>query len=207
MTTRVWLIRHAETSGPDVYHGYESDADLSERGYRQAKALAPVIAARRPKVIYSSGMLRARRTAEPIAAACGLPFFIEPDLHERKMGSLVGTPAQPGLGIDPETLHRWIAGDTGFALERAESFDALRNRVVPVWNRIAAAHPGESIVVVSHGNACRALLLSLVKGLTLVDWTKLSRIPNASVSELVGDAGEWTAQAIAQVVPEIRECG
>ena len=40
MTTRVFLLRHAESADPTVFHGYESDVDLSERGVRQAEAIA-----------------------------------------------------------------------------------------------------------------------------------------------------------------------
>ena len=38
--TRVYLLRHAETAQPDVFHGYESNVDLGPRGVRQAEALA-----------------------------------------------------------------------------------------------------------------------------------------------------------------------
>ena len=35
MSTHVFLLRHAETAAPTVFHGYESDVDLSERDVRQ----------------------------------------------------------------------------------------------------------------------------------------------------------------------------
>ena len=34
MSTHVYLLRHAETAAPKVFHGFESDIDLSERGLR-----------------------------------------------------------------------------------------------------------------------------------------------------------------------------
>ena len=37
---RVFLMRHAETSVPGVFHGAESDIGLSDRGIEQAKAAA-----------------------------------------------------------------------------------------------------------------------------------------------------------------------
>jgi 2,3-bisphosphoglycerate-dependent phosphoglycerate mutase len=125
MPTRVWLMRHAETCRPDVFHGFESDAGLSEFGFRQAAGVAPVIARLRPDFIYSSAMLRARKTAEPIASACRLPLNVETELHERKVGQLVGSPAQPEVGIWPDTLRRWIDGDTSYAPEGAESYRDL----------------------------------------------------------------------------------
>ena len=83
MPTRVLLLRHGETSNPNVFHGAESDIGLSERGRRQAEAVAPLLAAHTPAAIISSAMRRARETAASIAAACGLSVLIEPQLHER----------------------------------------------------------------------------------------------------------------------------
>lgn len=205
MPTRVLLMRHAQTCRPDVFHGFESDADLSELGYRQAAAAAPVVAAQRPDFVYSSGMLRARMTAEPIARACHLPLHIEPELHERKVGNLVGMPAQPELGIWPDTLLRWVEGDTSFAPEGSESFDAIRQRVLPIWDRLTARHEGKTVAVVCHGIVCRVLLLSLLPNHTVADWTKLGRIQNLSISELVGEGRTWKALRIAEVPEEVRE--
>src|SRR5436309_841155 len=88
MPTRVYLLRHAETANPAVFHGAESDVGLSERGHRQAEAIARYFAALGPDVVVSSAMRRARDTAQPIAAACGLPLIVEPELHERRVGVL-----------------------------------------------------------------------------------------------------------------------
>src|SRR5262245_59766453 len=98
MPTRVLLLRHAESANPTIFHGAESDVGLSERGRRQAEAVAAVLAARRPDRLISSAMRRARETAAPIATACGLPVQIEPALHERRVGALSGTPTSGSEG-------------------------------------------------------------------------------------------------------------
>ncbi len=205
MPTRVLLMRHAETCRPDVFHGFESDIDLSEFGYRQAAALAPVVATLGPEFIYSSNMLRARKTAEPIAQQCRLTLNIEVNLHERKVGALVGSPAQPELGIWPDTLRRWVEGETGYSPDGAESYDDLQARLLPVWDRITSRHAGRSIAIVCHGIVCRVLLLSLLPGYGVNDWTRLGRMQNASISELVGDGRNWQALRVAEVPPEVRD--
>lgn len=204
MPTRVWLMRHAETARPDVFHGFESDVGLSARGERQVVTIAPIVASYRPDVVYSSNMLRARLTAEPIARACRLPLYIEPELHERKVGQLVGQPAQPELGIWPDTLRRWSDGETGYAPDGAESFDAIRQRVMPIWDRVTTENDGKGIVIVCHGIICRVLLLTLLK-YPVADWMKLGRIYNVSISELVGSGRNWQAERIADVPKEVRE--
>jgi probable phosphoglycerate mutase len=197
-------MRHAETARPGVFHGFESNVDLGPRGYRQAEAIAPVIAALTPDVLISSNMLRARRTATIIARACHLPMQIEPDLHERKVGNMQGTPIQGDFGVWPETLARWVAGETGYAPEGMESFDQIRDRVLPVWDRVSLENRGKSIVIVAHGIVCRVILLSVLEGYNAADWARLGRIANVSISELVGAARDWRAVRIGEVPDEVR---
>src|SRR5262249_22965514 len=142
--TRVLLLRHAETANPLIFHGAESDVDLSDRGRRQAQAIADYLAGYHPAVVVSSALRRALATAEPIAAHCGVPLRIEPDLHERRVGVLSGTPTNLPEGPWPETVRRWVAGQTGYATPGAESFDDLRARLLPVWERVTGELEGQT---------------------------------------------------------------
>jgi 2,3-bisphosphoglycerate-dependent phosphoglycerate mutase len=202
--TRVWLLRHAESAVPHVFHGAESDIELSERGTRQAAALAPVLAALRPRAVISSAMRRACATAAPAAAACGLPLRVEPDLHERRVGALVGTTFHSSEGVWPDTLRRWVAGETGYAPDGAESFDDIRSRVAPVWQRLTEEFEGQGFVIVAHGVVCKVLLLSLVAGLSPADWHRLGSIHNAAIQELAREGEDWRLLRVNDVPEEVR---
>ena len=193
MATRVLLLRHGETADPLVFHGAESDVGLSERGRGQAEAAAAALAPFGPTQVTSSAMLRARETAGPIARACGLPLRVEAALHERRVGALSGTPTNGSDGVWPDTLRRWVEGDTGFAPPGAESFDAIRDRVCPVWERMTAGRPGETQVIVAHGVVCKVLLLTLLPGYSIADWRRLGPMLNVGVHELVLEADGWRA--------------
>src|SRR5260370_36302231 len=95
MPTRVWLLRHAESAVPNVFHGAESDVGLSDRGTRQVQALAKVLAGYGADGVISSGMRRALLTAGPIAEACAVPLRVEPELHERRVGVPRRGPPEP----------------------------------------------------------------------------------------------------------------
>lgn len=207
MPTRVFLMRHAQTDRPTIFHGYESDADLSELGFRQAAALAPIIAAQKPVAIISSGMKRARLTATPMAKLCGLPLRIEEQLHERKIGELVGTSTLGEFGDWHDTLAEWSKGNTAATSPGAESFDQVRDRVLPVWERLLSEFAGKSIAIVAHGIVCRVLLLSWLPGYSARDWLRVGRIPNASISEVVVHEGKREAVRIAEIPPEIEKLG
>jgi len=207
MPTRVFLLRHAESANPYVFHGAESDVGLSEKGQRQADAIAPYLAARSPDVIVSSNMRRARETALPIARTCGLPLSIEPELHERRVGALSGTPHSGPEDVWSETVRRWAAGDTSFAPDGAESFDQIRGRVLPVWERLMEEHAGRTLVIVAHGIVCKVLLLSLLPGYAVADWPRLGPIRNVAVTELVAADGVWQAVTLNEQPAAIREQG
>jgi probable phosphoglycerate mutase len=202
MPTRVLLLRHAESANPLIFHGAESDVGLSERGRRQAEAIAPLLAAQAPQVLVSSAMRRAIETAMPIARTCGLELRIEPELHERRVGALGGTPTRQCEGVWPDTLRRWLAGDTAFAPPGAESFDDIRRRVLPVWQRLTAEHAGQTLVIVAHGIVCRVLLLSLLPGYTICDWYHI-RTDNVAINELLHDGEAWRALRLNELPAEV----
>ena len=69
-TTTVWLARHGEVHNPArVLYGRLPRMQLSPEGRRQAGALADVLGPRPLAAIYSSPMLRARRTAAIVLAS------------------------------------------------------------------------------------------------------------------------------------------
>jgi broad specificity phosphatase PhoE len=201
--TTIWLARHAETTVPTVFHGAESDIGLSDLGRRQAAAAAGWFAQLSPTAIASSAMTRARDTAAPIAAACGVDHHIEADLHERRVGALSGTAFSSEGGPWPQTIDRWMAGDTAFTTPGAESFDDLRTRLVPAFERVVTQFAGGRVVVVAHGVVCKVLLLSLLPGYGPADWLRIGRVANLSVSELVHSGSGWDARRLLEVPPPV----
>jgi 2,3-bisphosphoglycerate-dependent phosphoglycerate mutase len=204
MPTRVVLLRHAETANPLIFHGAESNVGLSERGRRQAAAIAPLLAAHAPQVLVSSAMRRAVETATPIARACGLELRMEPELHERRVGTLSGTPTRRREGVWPDTLRRWLAGDTAYAPPGAESFDDIRRRVLPVWQRLTNEHEGQTLVIVAHGIVCRVLLLSLLPGYSIRDWHRIGT-DNVAIHELLYEGQIWRALRINELPAEVAD--
>jgi probable phosphoglycerate mutase len=199
----VWLVRHAETAAPTVFHGAESDIDLGEHGRRQVAAALDWFAELKPTAVVSSAMRRATQTAAPIAAACGVPHLLEAQLHERFVGPLSRMPREEADHVWEETSRRWVAGETAFAYPGMESFDALRARVLPAFRRVAEAHPGGRVVVVAHGVVCKVLLLSLLRGHGPADWVTIGRVLNMGVSEIVPDGELWTASRLLVVPPPV----
>ena len=202
--TRVWLARHAETTTPTVFHGAESDIGLSELGERQAVAAAEWFQTLQPTRLISSNMLRARRTAAPIAQRTELPHIVESRFHERRIGDMSGQPFSTTDGFWPITVREWSSGNTAYTTPDAESFDELRERLVTAWNDTVTAHAGERIVIIAHGIVCKVLLLCLLKEFGPKRWVELGHVPNLAVSELAGHSETgWRSTQILQVPPPV----
>jgi broad specificity phosphatase PhoE len=154
--SRLILIRHGESSGnrERIFATSPHDLPLTELGYRQAHVAAARIAELfRPQLVVTSAFLRASETARIIAGALALPLQIEPNLHEREIGVHRGRSYDSFFDepdYDPQRPWAWKP-------QGGESYEEVQARVVPILDRLAAAHPQEDVVVVSHGGVMTTL--------------------------------------------------
>lgn len=198
----VWLLRHAESATPHVFHGAESDVELGETGHRQAAVAAEWFLTKRLTAVVSSNQLRARQTAAAIAALNAVPHGIEPGLHERIVGDLLGTSFAPNEGPWFETVAAWTRGETAHTTRGAETFEQIRDRALAAFDRVAAAHPEGRVAVISHGITIKILLLSLLDGWGPTRWAELGKVANTAVTELHRAGGRWRAELILTVPPQ-----
>ena len=146
MTTLI-LARHGETdwNRDGIWQGH-GDPPLNDLGRRQAAQLAERLADVEIAALYSSDLRRAYETAEIVGAAKGLDITADPDLREMDVGSWSGLTSEEIATRFPEM--------TDHDGEEREAFDA---RAVGVLRRIAGAHEGSRVLVVTHGGVVRAL--------------------------------------------------
>ena len=153
--TRVLLVRHGQSTwnAEGRWQGW-ADPPLSELGEQQAAEAASFIADHQPAVVVTSDLARARRTGEIIASAIGIgAVIVEPDLRERSVGDFEGHTGPENQARFPEA---WDGGRV-VQIPGGESDEAVLARVIPALLRIAHRHPGEVVLVVSHGGVTRIL--------------------------------------------------
>ena len=153
--TTLLLVRHGEIdwNSERCWQGY-TDRSLNERGREQARVLGAELSGRPIDAIYSSDLLRARETAEIVAAEIGLEVRVDPGLREVDVGSWSGLAHGEIEASDPDGFRRWQEGGKGW--ENSESYEEIGKRVVAAVLGIAAAHPDQTLIVVSHGGSIRA---------------------------------------------------
>lgn len=151
MKTYVTLVRHGATDwNYDARAQGHSDIPLNEEGRRQAEAVAVRLSTERWDAIYSSDLARAQSTALAICRRTGHDLLTEPRLRERNIGLAEGT-------IESERQLRW-PGLSWNTLPGIENQEQLAKRGVEILTEIAERHPGERVIVVSHGGLIAAFL-------------------------------------------------
>jgi alpha-ribazole phosphatase len=156
--TRLLLIRHAATEGPQGRCLGRTDVSLSRAGHAQALALAGALAASRIDAVASSPARRAVQTAEPIAGRHGVVPRLVPALWEVDFGAFEGLTFDAARDADPRTYERWMRSPAEVRFPGGESYEDLRERVAPAVAAIVEGEAGRNVAIVAHGGVIRVLL-------------------------------------------------
>jgi probable phosphoglycerate mutase len=161
--TRLVLLRHGQTelSAQRRYSG-RGNPPLSDLGLRQAKAAAARLAtvdslAGGAVAVACSPLLRARQTADEVAAALGIPVLPMPGLIETDFGEWEGRTFAEAAARDPQAHRHWLS-DPAAPTPGGESFDEVHRRVRAAIDELIAEHGGSTVVVVSHVTPIKSLI-------------------------------------------------
>jgi broad specificity phosphatase PhoE len=192
-TTRLILIRHAETEAnvaQQVWQG-SSDTPVTMRGERQIAATAAHLTTLHRRsavdVCYGSPLPRARRTADAISRVISLPMQVDHALREFDLGDWEGR-TFADLEETENLSSRWET-DPHFAPPGGESPYLFQRRVVTTFERLAAIHPNQTLLVVTHGAVIRNLLAVWI-GNGPGDWRRWQAC-NCSITMLARRGQLW----------------
>ena len=181
--THVVLARHGETlANVEGRWQGQSQGELTANGQDQARKLG----ARFPEVkaMFSSPLRRAADTAGLIAQSTGVTSRPVTDLQELGFGKWEMMTVDEIAVLDPDRLREVGSGLDVVRGETGETFGGLRDRVTAAVSRLAGRYPGETIGVVSHGAATRALATGIL-GLTFAERRRIGLLDNAAIARVV----------------------
>jgi broad specificity phosphatase PhoE len=162
VTTRLYLIRHADVENPHaILYGHLDGFPLSALGRAQAVALGDRLRNAGLARIVHSPLARAVETAQLIAGELNPQVPLEPDaeLREAEFSRYLQgvpywqVPVRRPLWLVHKVRRGIIPGD--------ESIEAMGERVLGVVRRLAREHPGETMAVVSHADPLNAAWILL----------------------------------------------
>jgi probable phosphomutase (TIGR03848 family) len=183
--TTVLLIRHASNDylKDNRMAGLKAGVHLNEQGQREADALARRLGSIALAAIYSSPLERARETAQAIAQSQKLVVQIHPGLIEVDVGDW--TDRQIAELQATDAWKQMQARPLDFCFPNGESNAMMHARIVATIDALVAAHPQQTIALVSHADPIKIALAHYL-GMNLNDFERLAIEP-ASVSVLQFD--------------------
>lgn len=188
VVTTILLARHGESDW-NVEQRWQGHADrpLTDRGRAQAEELARRLDTHLLDAVYSSDLRRALDTARAVASRRALTVTARRDLREVDCGSWSG---RLHTEIEPAALERWKAGEKAWS--GGESYAEMGVRLVSAVLAVASGHPGERVLVVSHGAAIRGVLAA-ASGLSFQEYRRLHpTVANAGLSVVCVENGALT---------------
>ncbi len=170
---------------------------LNDEGFRQAALVADWLLDKKIGAVYSSGLTRARQTAESIADRFGLQVIQVTELNELDYGEWEGIPEAVPPVQCPEFYKEWRANPLEMSPPGGETFAELRDRAYPALKRIAEENRHGEIVVVAHKSTNR-MLLCCVMGRSVNEYKQVQQ-ENAAINVLdVDEDGRITVQQVNQ---------
>jgi len=189
MSTKIYLIRHAEAEG-NLYrrvHGHY-DSNITELGLKQIDALRDRFADVPVDALYSSDLVRAQTTAQAIGVPREMETRTTPRLREVFMGRWEDT-TWARLERDEAEQLAFYARDPA-RWEVGEPYKEKVSRIYDVVRELGEKHPEETICIVSHGCMIRTLLGTIL-GLSSERIGEIPHCDNTGVAYLEYDKGAF----------------
>jgi probable phosphoglycerate mutase len=192
VTAVILLVRHAShVELGRILSGRRRDVSLSKEGLEQAAIVADLLGTEPLAAVYSSPRERAYYTAREIAEPHDLKVQIADGLDELDFGRWTGL-SFDDLEGDP-AWQEWNEARASARPPDGESMAEAAERAAAALAQLAAAHPGEVIVAVSHCDIIRGVI-AVHLGLPLDNLLRFDVDP-ASVSRIA--VGDWGARVMS----------
>jgi len=161
--TRLYLIRHGQSDGnAEGRFGGHGPTPLSKLGFEQAERTANLLAKEEINAIYSSDLLRAVQTAEPLAKLLNLKINKSRAFRERNVGVLESLTFDECKEKYPRDYYALVHRKVNYKITGGESYRQLLSRVSGELRAILRKHPQERVAIFSHTGVLCYLTLFLL---------------------------------------------
>jgi broad specificity phosphatase PhoE len=191
---RLYFARHGQSEANvlRVISNRELVHPLTELGRQQAAELAQALASISITKIYSSPLLRARQTAEIVAAVLSVPIEIADALREPDCGIAEGRSDAAAWEAHRRAWAEWLdERHYDYRIEGGESFNDLRARFMPFIDRLwHERDTADHVLLISHGELLIMMLSVLLANAADV-FAEPRSIPNTGTIVVERQAAGW----------------
>ncbi|TCM85423.1 putative phosphoglycerate mutase [Paenibacillus sp. BK033] len=148
---KLYVVRHGQTEW-----NYENrvcgktDVQLTDKGAKQAEQISKILHEKQIKIIITSPLTRAVKTAEIISKAISKNFVIENRLIEQDYGVFEGTKRE-------DNNFKEAKRHFPSKLCRGESILQVAQRVFNVLDEIKEKYGDNNVLIVTHGGVFRVI--------------------------------------------------
>lgn len=198
--TIIYIVRHGETewNTKKLIQGH-GDSPLTKDGVKQAEKLGKELKKIKFDLVFSSDLLRAKKTAEIIAAEHNLAVETTQLLRERNFGDFEGKSVQLLKSFD--NLIKSFTHEQKFkykSFPNIESDEEIAMRLITFLRKSAVSHPGKKILAVTHGGTMKALLIKL----GVMKYREHEWVANGSYVKLESDGIDFSIKETKGIVYE-----
>lgn len=188
----LYIVRHGETewNQKGLIQGQSGDSPLTKLGEKQVQALMKTLSSVHFDAVYSSDLIRAKRTAEIIALERNLIVKATNILRERNFGRLEGKSREELKKFEASFLQ--LTEKERFAYKPfpdVESEEEVISRLFTFLREVAIVYTGKNVLIVTHGGMMRALLNHL--GFIRYSDKAFNIIGNTAYIKLLSDGVEF----------------
>ena len=161
---QIYIARHGETewNAQGRIQGH-TDIALTDRGRRQAAALARRLAGVAFAAAYCSDLSRTRETAQILLGERAAPLYATPQLREYHKGVFEGLTVGEYAERYPDLYRASLVKDLDFAPPGGETIRQASARMAQFTAELLSSHAAEdAVLVVGHGGSLRAVIVALL---------------------------------------------
>ncbi len=154
----IYLVRHGETDWnvKKLIQGHLNIL-LNEKGKIQAKKLAEKLTHVKFNAVFSSDLIRAKKTAEIIVLEKKLTVITTKALRERYFGHFQGKHIEVLKQKLGEQIGLSKKSQKKYGFEDVENDEEIIARFISYLREIAVAYPKKNVLVIAHGGVMRVL--------------------------------------------------
>lgn len=185
--TEFWVVRHGESTwNADGRYQGQTDVPLSPVGVLQAAALAERLTGQTFGAVYASDLARASQTAHMVVERLtgSPPVQTDSGLREIDVGDLAGLALPEIEAKHPGYLTALRADPWATRRPGGESMEDLFTRCGAAFGNLRRQHPGERVLVFTHGGVVRVAVGLALGGVPNNAWARLS-VTNTSITRVL----------------------
>lgn len=164
MQTRIYLVRHTETTGniEKRLTGREDD-EVTENGLKMVKKLTDYLKDVKFDNVYSSTSTRTIKTVDPLAKLNNCNIITLEQLCEMYFGIYDGWKWEEVDKVNPLIHKKHIETNEIMCIPNQETTKQVEGRMYNEIKKIAEENLGNTILICSHGVAIEAFLRAITK--------------------------------------------